>query len=73
MRLALEHKTKNLGDKKFCFPLLHEVTQDTLTTALKNGKCSDLYPLFFAKEGNEHIMIPLVELTAEKVWNHIMR
>lgn len=73
MRLALKHKTENLGEKKYCFPLLHNISRDLLTKALKMGNCSDLEPLFFAPEGNEHIMIPIENLTAEKVWKHIMR
>ena len=73
MRLALKHKTEDLGTKKYCFPLLHGITRSLLIKALERGNCSDLEPLFFAKEGNEHIMIPLEELTAEKVWKHIMR
>ena len=73
MRLALKHKTEDLGTKKYCFPLLHGITRSLLTKALERGNCSDLEPLFFAKEGNEHITIPLEELTAEKVWKHIMR
>lgn len=73
MRYALKHKTEDLGESKYCFPLLHGIRRSLLINALKKGNCSDLEPLFFAKEGNEHIMIPLEELTAEKVWKHIMR
>ena len=72
MRLALEHKKKDVGERKYCFPLLMGISRKFLTNALEKGNCSDLEPLFFAKEGNEHIMIPIEDLTAEKVWNHIM-
>ena len=73
MRLALKHKTEDLGEKKYCFPLLHKISRGLLIKALEMGKCPDLKSLFFAPEGNEHIMIPIEELTAEKVWKHIMR
>ncbi len=73
MRLALKHKTEDLGTKKYCFPLLHGITRSLLIKALERGNCSDLEPLFFADEGNAHIEIPIEELTAEKVWKHIMR
>ena len=73
MRIALKHKNEDLGSKKYCFPLLYGITRSLLTTALEKGYCSDLTPLYFAKEGNEHIEIPLEDLTAEKVWKHIMR
>ena len=73
MRIALKHKNEDLGTKKYCFPLLHGITRSLLTKALEMGSCSDLKPLFFSKEGNEHIEIPIDDLTAEKVWKHIMR
>ena len=72
LRLALKHKTEVLGDSKYCFPLLHGISRSLLANALKRGNCPDLEPLFFANEGNEHIEIPIGELTAEKVWKHIM-
>ena len=73
LRIALKHKTEDLGDAKYCFPLLHGVRRGFLANALKMGNCPDLEPLFFADEGNAHIEIPIEELTAEKVWKHIMR
>ena len=73
LRLALKHKTENLGDSKYCFPLLHDIKRSLLVNALERGNCPDLKPLFFANEGNEHIEIPIKDLTAEKVWKHIMR
>ncbi|MBR1548480.1 MAG: toll/interleukin-1 receptor domain-containing protein [Prevotella sp.] len=72
LRMALRHKTEHLGGQKYCFPLLHGVNIGLLMSALDMGKCPDLKPLFFAAEGNEHIDMPLEELTAEKVFKHIM-
>lgn len=73
LRLALKHKKDHLGDKRYCFPLLHGITISLLTKALERGNCSDLMSLFFADEGNAHIDIPIEELTAEKVWKHITK
>lgn len=71
LRYALEILKKK-GQDKFCFPYLVGITDATLKRALdEKGNCHDLFDLFYS--GVENMKYRLEELTAEKVWNHIMK
>lgn len=72
LRLALEHKNKVKEHQKYCIPYV-TIPPQLLKTGLQSEYCSDLWPLFYSNEGTQHITTPLELLTADEVWNYIMK
>lgn len=75
LRLALEHKNMIKGNQIYCIPYIPRdiMSREYFKNRLKKGYCSDLWPLFFSDEGTQHITTPLEDLTAEEVWNYIVK
>lgn len=72
LRLALEHKNKFKMYHKYCIPYV-TIAPQLLKTGLQSEYCKDLWPLFYSEDGTTHITTPLEQLTAEEIWNYIMK
>jgi len=72
-QLALEHKRRFMGDKKYCVPYNLVSNWDNFKNALKTKDPEKrlLWPLFFPQEGAEAFAVPLPELTAAKLESYL--